>query len=338
MLAVTRVSLAGGLFFAGICVGWLLHAPSFVIGEKTGTEGPGSAETEREEIGLRGLTSPYLECAGVRDRDGDLARARRRVEDLLARRRSSDPTLDVSVYARDLLNGPWVGIDESRGYEPASLMKVWILFHALARMEQDPDLRDREYVYPGPQAMPSSDNLSDRPPEERMTPGGSYRYEDLVERMIVHSDNHAKDLVMSDVTPGEVEEFLRALGMEVVLYDGRPAMNPRSYSALFRILFNSSVFSRPTSEWALDLLTRGRYEKALRASVPPSVLVASKFGIHRTTNGPDPGSQLHECGIVYAVRGPYVLCVMTRSRAASTEELAGLVADIGRIFFQVRAH
>jgi len=339
MLAVTRWTLGAGLFFSGLCIGWLLSHSE-----------PISGETEREEVAYRRLTSPYLECAGIRDMDRDLVRARNRVEELLDRWREEDPTLSVSVYARDLLNGPWVGIDERRGYEPASLMKVWVLFHALARMEEDPSIRDREYEYPGPQAMPSPDNLTDRPPEERMTPGARYRYEELVERMIIHSDNHAKDLLLSDVPPGAVEDFMAAVGMEVILDGNRPVMDPRSYSALFRTLFNSSLFSRPTSEWALDLLSRGRYQNGLRASVPSGITVASKFGIHRHTaafpgNGSEAdsgtasqsGSQVHECGIVYAPGGPYVLCVMTRSRARDTDELSGLLREIGRIFYRARA-
>ena len=34
---------------------------------------------------------------------------------------------DVSVYYRDLLDGPWFGINESVEYNPASMMKVPVM-------------------------------------------------------------------------------------------------------------------------------------------------------------------------------------------------------------------
>ncbi len=290
-------------------------------------------ELEHARIGFSQLTNPFLECIGEQDYDPRLRRARGHILSHLEDLQAADTTLRVSVYARDLLNGPWMGIDERMPFQPASLMKVAILFHALARMESDPGLRGERLLYPGPDAMPSPDNLADRPPEERMEPGRSYTYEELLERMIVYSDNHAKDLVLTDVDPAEIDDFMARVGVPKIIDHGRPVMNARAYGALFRILYNSTVFSRPSSEYALSLLIRGRYPDGLRAPLPPETIVASKFGIHRDPGHPEDGNQLHECGIVYAGEGPYVLCVMSSSRKQSVKDLAQILAQVSEVVY-----
>jgi beta-lactamase class A len=293
-------------------------------------------EVERERVGVAGLTSPFVECVGERDLDPTLTRARRLLVAYLQSLKASDPSLSVSVYARDLLDGPWMGIDEDAPYEPASLMKIWVLFHALARMEADPQLAGRTQVYPGPESMTSADNLEGRPESERMVPGKAYRFDELLERMVVYSDNHAKDLVLTGVEPGDVEAFMAAVGIPVRVVDGEAVMDARTYARHFRVLYNSSVFSRPTSEYALDLLSRAHFPDGLRASVPPGVTVASKFGMHRAAAGAQAGAQTHECGIIYHPERPFVLCVMTRSRGRSVTELAAVVREVGRIIYGER--
>ena len=293
----------------------------------------GSGEFEQAEIGFFSLTSPFLESLGERDYDPRLRRARAHILNHIEALQEADPTLRVSVYARDLLNGPWIGIDARMPFQPASLMKVSVLSHSLARMESDPGLRERAFLYHGPAAMPGPDNLLDRPAEERMEPGRSYSFEELLERMIAYSDNHAKDLILTGVETSEIDDFMLATGIPKIVEGSRAVMNVRAYGALFRILYNSTLFSRPSSEYALSLLSRGRFKDGIRAPIPPGITVASKFAIHRDPDDPERATQLHECGIVYAEAAPYVLCVMTSSGRQTVEELAKILAEISEITF-----
>jgi beta-lactamase class A len=314
------------LFLVGTAVGFVLRSPLLARGR----------EIEQGRIGVTAWTSPYLEPAGERDADPTLARARVRIERYLDDLKTSDPTIHVSVYARDLFSGSWIGIDEDRPFQPASLMKVFVLFHSLARLDADPMLRGRSFVYAGPDAMPSPDNMYERPISERMVPGTAYRFDELLERMMLYSDNHAKDLLMTDVNPADVEQFMQVVGVPKRVEDGRAAMDPQSYSLLFRILYNSSVFSRLSSEYALDLLSRATYEKGMRSSLPPGIPVASKFGLYFDPNDPESGLQLHECGIVYAPYGSYVLCIMTQSLQRSPQQMAEVLAEVSRLVFEAR--
>ena len=51
-----------------------------------------------------------------------------------------NPDLHLSVYFRNLNNGPWFGIRENEGFAPASLMKISILISYLKMSESDPAL------------------------------------------------------------------------------------------------------------------------------------------------------------------------------------------------------
>lgn len=292
------------------------------------------SEVERARTGQARFTNPFLEAAGVRDGSPNLRRLRDSLEAHIAEWEERDPTLTVGVYVRDLSEGSWIGIGERQPFVPASLMKVPVLLHGMERMSREPGLSEEARLYPGPEAMPSPDNLASMPPELRMEPGRSYTYRLLLERMVRESDNHAKDLVMADVDPTDVDALMARIDAPKRVHGGEAVMDARTYGTLFRVLFHSTWFSRADSEWALGVLASARFARGLRAGVPEGVPVASKFGIHADVRRPMDGVQLHECGIVYAPGAPYVLCIMTRStyRAA---ELYRVVAEISRHAWRV---
>lgn len=307
-----------------VCFGFLLgHLSSALLLSRSVPPG----EQERAGLVAYRLTSPFLESVGSRDADPSLAGARARVEEYIRRRTAQDPTLRVGVYARDLISGAWIGVNEEEAFQPASLMKVSVLIYTLHRISLDTSLRLRTAVYPGPEAMPSPDNMGQAPVEHRMVPGEGYTTLDLLWRMIGYSDNHAKDLLLSDVPPGAVDRFLAAHGVPVLVQDGETVMTPQAYAVLFRLLFNSSVLGREDSEYALDLLTRATFSEGFRAVVPAEVPVASKFGSFFSREAVDQGVQLHECGIVYVPNRPLAICVMTSSILRG-DTLPGIIRDV----------
>jgi len=89
-------------------------------------------------------------------------------------------------------------------------------------------------------------------------------------------------------------------------------MTVRNYVSFFRTLFNSSYLSDSGSEKLLKLMTKSEFKKGIVGGVPEGVPVAHKFG-ERSSNDTEM-KQLHDCGIVYAVNRPYILCVMSRGK------------------------
>jgi len=288
---------------------------------------------ERQAMAINRLTSPYLECPGALNSDLRLTAARRAVLDFLGKARVRDPGLSVSLYARDLNNGPWMGIDQDSPYSPASLSKVPVMVYILSEAESNPEILGRTLAYPGPSGMPSEDNMDWAPPELRMVPGQAYTYEDLLYRMIALSDNHARDLLLTGITPSDLAGMMASLHAEEVQVDGRALMTPRTLSAYFRILYNSTLLGRAMSEYGLALLSESFLQDGLRKYLPPEVTVASKFGF-TYAEPPSTEVQFHECGIVYQPGSPYILCVMTRSTGETADDLVETVAAISRIVWE----
>ena len=307
-----------------------LVAGGVLLGRFVGTVGPAPGEAEQARIEGALLTNPFIEVAGVRDGAPHLVAFRTDIQEYLADLRRQDPSLSVSLYVRDLEHGAWTGVGENDSYVPASLMKVAVLFHALSRLDEDPSLAHTRLRYPGPDSMPSPDNLYGAPAPIHMVPGESYEFTDVVERMIRHSDNHAKDLLTQGIAPDAIDDLMNQIGVPAIIEDGEAVMTPRAYSTLFRLLYQTSVFSRRTSEFGLDILRDADFERGLRAGIPADVPIASKYGIHFDPRKLSAGQQLHECGIVYPPEHPFVLCVMTRSLLRGPPQLAEIIAEVAR--------
>jgi beta-lactamase class A len=319
VLRVARFAAAIGLVGAGATAGWAVSNRRLPSGEA-------------EQGLLEGVswTSPYIEAAGVRDGSPRLVGFRMDMERYISDLRERDPSLGVSLYVRDLEHGAWTGVGEDDPYVPASLMKVTVLFHALSRLEDDPALADARLRYPGPDSMPSPDNLAGAPVPIHMVPGESYSFLDLLDRMVRHSDNHAKDLLLQGVGSGEVDSLMIRIGVPARFDEGQAVMTPRAYATLFRILYESSVFSRGTSEFGLELLAQADFDRGLRAGLPAEMPIASKYGIYFDPRNLKSGQQLHECGIIYPPDHPFVICVMTRSLLKAPSQLAEILSEVAR--------
>lgn len=297
----------------------------------------GGEAIERQTNLFHRLTSPFLECAGLLNGDRTLVRVRRAVMGYIQDQTRQDPSLQVAVYARDLHDGPWIGIDEQKAvFTPASMWKVPLMMYILAHADSDPAILDREIVFPGREQMRRPDSLEGAREELKLQTGQSYSYRDLLFRMIAYSDNYAEELLSTGVSKADVDRLLYALNAPDTLIDGRFYVTAKEYGALFRVLYNSTLLSRERSETALGFLTRSSFRGGLRKPIPEDVEVASKWGLFDGRGSAGGEVQFHECGIVYLAASPYTLCVLTRSSHASPDRLAGIVAEISRMVWDAK--
>lgn len=232
---------------------------------------------------------------------------------------------DISVYFRDLNNGPAFGVNEDEEFTPASLLKVPAMMTAFAHADTDPNFLKKEVVF----TKKIEDELAQSiKPSKEIQLGKTYTLDELVQDMIIYSDNQALYLLYSYISDWNPELY-QLLGVhKSVLTDKKPTLTSKEYSAFFRILFNSSFLSRYYSNLALELLTKTEYKKALVAGVPPNIVVAHKFGESGLVNEE---RELHDCGIIYYPKKPYLLCVMTKGADIST--LENYIADVSRFVY-----
>ena len=105
-----------------------------------------------------------------------------------------------------------------------------------------------------------------------------------------------------------------------------------AYSRFFRVLYNATYLTRENSEYAVKLLSHGDFKDGIAKSMPPDLIIAHKFGEYgENIRGGINTSQLHESGIFYYKKQPYLLTVMTKG--TNPKVLANVLADVsGEVF------
>jgi beta-lactamase class A len=229
------------------------------------------------------------------------------LQDYIDSSKKNSKISSVSIYFRDMNTGRWTGINEDETYYPASMLKVIIAMAVLKLAEENPDILSRKLFYKNNsvgQTYKPDDHLND----------GYYRVDRLLEFMIKASDNGATDALISD--PDINKSILRSYSIfrlppitNSLL--GSDFMSAKSYSAVFRTLYNSTFFQWGLSEQLLTVLSQTSFTKGLLAGLPAGIQVSHKFGEYKHT-GDGPLNELHDCGIIYYPTRPYFLCVMTK--------------------------
>ena len=223
---------------------------------------------------------------------------------------SSGNANSVSVYVRDMNSGHWTGTNENETYEPSSMLKVVVMISYLRATIQDKDILSKKLYYSG------DDSAEQYYKPASTTPAGYYTVQQLIDRMITQSDNVAALALISnnqDQFQSTYDDFRLPATPNGQVSD---YMTAKSYSVIFRSLYNASYLLRSTSESALELLTKTNFNQGIVAGVPKGMIVAHKFGEHDYTlsDGSVVSRELHDCGIVYYPNHPYLLCIMTKGQ------------------------
>jgi beta-lactamase class A len=243
----------------------------------------------------------------------------------------SKKSTKISIYFRDLSKGQWISINEKEQYYPASLLKVLIQIAYYKQAEHEPAILSKKLSYTN--ELRKKLSVTDFASSTVLTVGRSYSVAELIEKMIVDSDNGAKDLLYSAIDSQTLTEFYAVLGLSGEK-EGQPyTISPETYSYFFRVLYNATFLNAEYSNRALETLTHATFSDGLVAGIPKDVKIAHKFGerIERNSKG-ELIVELHDCGIIYAPQTPYLLCVMTHGDSLETnatiiKEISSLVYD-----------
>lgn len=216
----------------------------------------------------------------------------------------------ASVYFRDMKNGHWTGVNEEELYSPASLYKVALTIAVLKKAENDSALLDERLIFRGSRA-------TEKPDFPPMVVGKNYTIRELLERLIILSDNDAKDMLRDRIGIGAVSAVFSDFRLtEPALNETGDTMSARTYSRFFRTLYNATYLTRPSSEYALSLLSKVEFKSGIINGLPVearALTVAHKFG-YRVFEDPTEAvtQEAHDCGIVYIPERPYFVCIMTK--------------------------
>jgi len=270
--------------------------------------------------------NPLLECNNNEILSAELRPFKAEIENYIEEQKKSNNIDSSSVYFRDLNNGPWFGINENELMSPASLLKVPIMMSAYKKAEDSPGYLNKNLIV---SVMP---NYSDQniQPEKKLMLGDDLTIDDLVNQMIVYSDNIAAGMIKDDLGYTRIMYLYSDLGLTQPESDKDWEMSIKDNASFYRILYNASYLNKNFSEKALGLLAQTKFKNGVAGGVPQNIKVAHKFGERRLNDLKI--LQFHDCGIVYYPKNPYILCVMTKGD--HFELMENFITGLSKIVYQ----
>lgn len=245
--------------------------------------------------------------------------------------------VQVAFYFRDLNTDKCFGIDENKKFGPASLMKVPTMIAILKKAETNPEILNNRMFYKGAREGDVAHFISEESKSETpMVKNNSYSISELLEYMIVNSDNEATILLLDFASLEYVEQVQKELGYvipsDIPVYG--EVMTIKQYSAFFRTLYNASYLNREYSNYALELLAKPRFVKGIKRLLPPEIMVSHKFGSYFNYDDATQqvlDQQLHHFGIVYYPDKPFIIGFMTKAKDQFVSE--NVIAEISRLVY-----
>lgn len=320
-------------YLAALVLAFFLFFSGFYFGrnktEENKKEGNAARGTEVRQSGYA-FTSPLLECE-VGGGSPILKSSELKIKEAIQSEViEKNPDVGISLYYRDLRNGPWFGINEDNTYSPASLLKVPLMIAYYKYSEHNPGIFEKEIVFD----KASPEFFQQVNPKEHIEFGKTYTVSQLMESMIKHSDNEATNILFQNISQKDLALVFGDLGISMPdIYNANNTMSVKDYATFFRILYNASYLSKDMSEQALSLLSKVEYKNGLVAGVLKDIPVSHKFGERESlSNDKQVVRQLHDCGIVYHPKRPYLICIMTKGK--NFEILSSIVAKISKTIYE----
>lgn len=259
--------------------------------------------------------SDEIDCGSIDEKIEQMVRLDQIIENFIHQEKKAGHASEIAVFFRDLNSRQWFGVNENVNFYPASLAKLPIAMATYKSAEVNRKILELEL--PITEADIELNSGQHYKIQESLAGGKSYPVRELLRRLLTFSDNAPvnplmdasrlfRDSVFSDLgvfyLPGKGEN------------DGRWNITAKSYANLFRILYNASYLRPEYSNEILRLLSDSAFKNGLVAGVPEGMKVAHKFG-ETSTDDEEIGGKLvvlNDCGIIYNINSPYILCVMTR--------------------------
>jgi len=295
------------LLFMGIFIGYFGNN-LFSAKNPNNNQPQDTASEFHSGNGAYKLINPLYECnTGENYGTKELSSLKNSIDGYINQLTVKNSVTSVAVYYRDLNNGPWFGINQHDVFAPSSLLKVPVMMAYYRMAESNPAILDKKIKYATQPDGVISQNFQTQNP---IVLGQTYTVEQLIESMIVGSDNVALRLLEDNIDNQKIDQVTIDLGITTAT-NSTPDdfMDVQEYSTLFRVLYYSTYLNKDYSEKALQLLSQAEFKQGLVSNLPKNILIAHKFGEREVGNGTH---QLHDCGIVYYPDHPYLICVMTK--------------------------
>ncbi len=251
----------------------------------------------------------------------------------------------VGLAARHLGSGTEILIEADQPFHPASTTKICIMMEAYRQarageisLEETVPIRNEFHsIADGSLYSLQVEDDSETELYERIEQQFSRR--ELIRRMITVSSNLASNLLLDELDPRRVTEFMHELGAaDLNVLRGfedklayRRGMNSaataRGFMQILTRLARKEVVSSKDSEEMIEILFQQEFNEMIPAGLPAGVKVAHKTGWTADFH--------HDVGIIYPPMGePIVLCILTKGYEENEETQANaFVASLAKTVY-----
>jgi beta-lactamase class A len=259
---------------------------------------------------------------------------------------SEQPDKLIAIALSDIEISKEIYINADEAFHPASTMKVHVMMEVFRQVneglftleERLPIVNSFTSIADGSKFSLDVNDDSEQSLYQRI--GETESIHELTRLMIVRSSNLATNMLIEKVGAGNVDEFVRALGIEgIVIRRGiednaafRLGLNnsatARGLTQTMDLIARKKVVSEHASQQMIEILLGQEFNQSIPALLPNFVKVAHKTGWT--------GDVYHDTGIVYLPdREPYVLSIMTRGFTETQEnEAHACMAKISRQIYE----
>ena len=224
-------------------------------------------------------------------------------------RQSKNFNGETAIYVKDLATGKTIGINTDQRFPSASLVKVPIM--AVVYQAQKEGLLTLDDTL----KLRQSHKVFSRRGLYRARSGRSYTIRELVDAMIITSDNTATNMLVERLGFGYINQKFVEFGLkDTDLRRGIMELKWRKLgidnyttaqdmAMLLEKIYTKELVSESSSEEMLSILWRQRINDRIPARLPEYCSVAHKTGSLNDT--------ISDVGIVFTPQGDFVLCVLT---------------------------
>lgn len=226
----------------------------------------------------------------------------------------------VGVAVTDLQTGTEALIRPDRPFPAASVAKIPIAMAVLNLVTEGSLSLDDEVTYQAATDYEGGAGSMRYTIEE----GDTFPISFLLDRMIVVSDNVARNMLERYIGSGTIRAYMLAQGVEPAYTPSSPRMTARGTNTLLARLDRGEASIRPDlTQFLLDLLSSTVYNDRIPAKLPPDVTVAHKVGTLSRA--------VHDAGIVYAPDRSFIISVFTED--IPYDDAVELIATLARTIY-----
>lgn len=245
-------------------------------------------------------------------------------KDIERRLRAFDGTAGIVVKDLDM---DWeINSNKDTPIPSASIVKIPVMMaYYLAAREGKADLRAKIPVTDA-QKTAGSGLL------KNAVAGQAFSIEDIIILMITHSDNTASNILIDRMGFDALNGYFLKMGLKHTnlsrrMMDFKARGNRvENYTTaadmayLLERLYRGRFLNAAASKKCLEILAGSQVNDRIPKLLPKDTVVAHKTGLE---NG-----LCHDVGIVYAPKGNYLICVLTKHRHKTARETKKLISEI----------